>query len=117
MLNSHTLTLKFVTRVNKSIIVISSLKTMSSTMLSFVLQNTPPEWEEVDYSESYVLFDLRMFSSEYEDIEKLFRPSLLNIKSIKRVQQPFQYGRFKLRQEMLGRYTLVRIITHVCNNL
>jgi len=81
-------------------------------MLSFVLQYAPKEWEEVaEYTESFILFDLGQHSQEYEEIASLFLSASLKIKSIKRVQQPFQYGRFKLRQEMLRTHTVVRIIT------
>lgn len=74
-----------------------------NSMLSFVLSHAPQLWEEVDkYIESYALFDLSPYTQEYINVNNLFKPSLVTIKSIKRVQQPFQYGRFKLRQEMLS---------------
>lgn len=75
-----------------------------STMLSFVLSHAPKHWEEVGdgYREGYALFDLSPNSQEYIDVINLFEPSSVTIKSVRRVQQPFQYGRYKLRQEMLS---------------
>lgn len=74
------------------------------SMLSFVLSHAPSQWEEVDggYNEGYALFDLSPDTQEYIYVKNLFKSSLVTIKSIQRVQQPFQYGRFKLRQEMLS---------------
>lgn len=76
-------------------------------MVSFVLSRAPVEWEPRDqreYKESYVLFDLEIYSEEYQTILNLCRPMShkFTVNSIKRVQNPYQYGRFKLRQEMLG---------------
>lgn len=73
-------------------------------MVSFVLSRVPAEWKTVhEYKESFLLFELDIYSNEYQTIEQLFQPTLnsININSIRRVQNPFQYGRFKLRQEML----------------
>lgn len=92
---------------------------MSSSMLSFVLKHVPEDWEEVDdYDTSYILFDLVKHGSEYEKVAALFEgTSTRLIKSIKRVQQPFQYGRFKLRQEMLRTHSTVRTILLYYNAL
>jgi len=78
-------------------------------MLSFVLENVPSDWEPVStYTKSYVLFDVQDLSVESERIKAMFNSTLLNINSIRRVQNPFQYGRFKLRQEMLNNNLEVR---------
>lgn len=80
-------------------------------MLSFVLEHKPREWESTnDYSNSFVLFELSAYNEEYQQIKNYFLLTQLTIKNIKRVQNPFQYGRFKLRQEMLGNYSVVRKI-------
>lgn len=77
-----------------------------STMLSFVLANAPYEWDRVDrYNESYVLITLNTGTEEYRKVQRMF--GCIPICSIKRVQNPFQYGRFKLRQEMVNKYTTV----------
>jgi hypothetical protein len=73
-----------------------------NSMLSYILLHKPDKWETVNnYDESYKLFDLEVNSLEYINIITLFNSISPKIKSIKRVQNPFQYGRFKLRQEML----------------
>ncbi|XP_025414819.1 uncharacterized protein LOC112686649 isoform X2 [Sipha flava] len=75
---------------------------MMNSMLSYILLHKPDKWETVNnYDESYKLFDLEVNSLEYINIITLFNSISPKIKSIKRVQNPFQYGRFKLRQEML----------------
>jgi len=80
-----------------------------TSMLSFVLANVPNEWETViTYNRSYILFDVQDLSSEFVHVKTMFNNTSLNIKSIRRVQNPFQYGRFKLRQEMLNSSSVVR---------
>lgn len=82
---------------------------MSSAMLSFVLSNVPSNWDRVNnYNESYILFSLQQYSLEYISIRNLFISLPVTINSIQRVQNPFQYGRFKLRQEMLRIKLVVR---------
>lgn len=78
----------------------SFTETMSSSMLEFVLANVPETWEEVTYNESYILFDVQPYDEEYTEVQNLF--TVHEIASIQRVQNPFQYGRFKIRQEMLS---------------
>ncbi|KAL5243844.1 hypothetical protein ACI65C_011254 [Semiaphis heraclei] len=74
-----------------------------TSMLSFVLENVPSDWESVStYNSSYILFDVPDYSREYERVKTMFNSTSLHINSIRRVQNPFQYGRFKLRQEMLN---------------
>lgn len=74
-----------------------------SSMLEFVLSKVPEDWEEVlTYDKSYILFDLHPHTVEYSRIRNLFYG--FEIAYIRRVQNPFQYGRFKLRQEMLKNY-------------
>lgn len=78
-------------------------------MLYFVLENKPIKWEDVkEYDESYKIFDLNPLSNEYEEVENMFKPVSLIVNTIQRVQNPFQYGRFKLRQEMVGAMSVVR---------
>ncbi|CAH1708978.1 unnamed protein product [Aphis gossypii] len=85
-----------------------------SSMLSFVLENVPSDWEPVStYTKSYVLFDVQDQSVESERIKTMFNSTLLNINSIRRVQNPFQYGRFKLRQEMLNNNLEEETVFHV----
>lgn len=72
-------------------------------MLEFVLRNVPDDWDDVSfYDSSYKLFELHPYDKEYTKIRNLF--ASFEVTSIKRVQNPFQYGRFKLRQEMIGNY-------------
>ncbi|XP_001948854.1 uncharacterized protein LOC100168407 [Acyrthosiphon pisum] len=74
-----------------------------TSMLSFVLENVPSDWESVStYNSSYILFDVNVLSREAANIKAMFNSTSLNINTIRRVQNPFQYGRFKLRQEMLN---------------
>lgn len=74
-----------------------------TSMLSFVLENVPSDWESVNtYNSSYLLFDVNTLSREAENVKAMFNSTSLNINTILRVQNPFQYGRFKLRQEMLN---------------
>lgn len=78
------------------------------SMLRFVLSHKPDEWVTADYNESYKLFDLDLNSEEYMNISTLFDSTAHDINSIQRVQNPFQYGRFKLRQEMLNNMAEVK---------
>ncbi|XP_015369355.1 PREDICTED: uncharacterized protein LOC107165568 [Diuraphis noxia] len=74
-----------------------------TSMLSFVLENVPSDWESVStYNSSYLLFDVPDLNRESENVKTMFNSTSLSINSIRRVQNPFQYGRFKLRQEMLN---------------
>lgn len=69
-------------------------------MYSFILDNLPVEWvKNIKYNGIYKTFELENSNSEYKMIEKIFTSSQ-NIIKIVRVQNPFQYGRFKIRQEM-----------------
>lgn len=74
------------------------------SMLSCVLQLKPKEWTEVRYTESFVLISLRSSMYEYQNLKNKYFQGITNVLSIQRVQCPFQYGRFKLRQEMLNNY-------------
>lgn len=83
-----------------------------NSMLSFVLSNKPAEWVTVsEYNENYQLFDLHKYSKEYRNVAKMFNSTSLYVNSIKRVQNPFQYGRFKLRQDMLKTDLVVRRVS------
>lgn len=80
-----------------------------TSMLSFVLANVPSEWETISsYNHSYILFDVQVLSTEYELVKTMFNSISLSINRIQRLQNPFQYGRFKLRQEMLNSTSVVR---------
>lgn len=69
-------------------------------MLQFVLSHVPDEWTDIPhYTTSYVLITLSKHDREYQTIEAHFYRN--NINQIQRVQNPFQYGRFMLRKEML----------------
>lgn len=69
-------------------------------MLQFVLSNVPNEWEDVQqYITSYMLFTLSKYKGEYQKVQTYFYGE--RIKEIQRVQNPFQYGRYMLRREML----------------
>lgn len=73
---------------------------MDQSMLQFVLSNVPNEWEEVQqYTSCYILFTLSKYKREYQKVETYFYGE--RIKQIQRVQNPFQYGRYMLRREML----------------
>lgn len=73
---------------------------MTSSMLSFVKDNLPDNWEDVNYTSSYVLFTLDKYSREYQNIEAYFKGTPIH--RIQRVQNPFQYGRFILRKDMMN---------------
>lgn len=82
---------------------------MDNDMLSFVLSHLPNEWEDVPvYTKNYNLFTLFNHSDEYQKIETHFYGA--NISQIIRVQNPFHYGRYMLRQEMLGTNFEVNIL-------
>lgn len=73
---------------------------MASSMLSFILNNLPENWEKItQYESSYASFTLDKYSEEYQKLEEYFTGT--PIKCIRRIQNPYQYGRFKLKQEML----------------
>lgn len=71
-------------------------------MLTFVKDQLPKDWEEVNYTSSYVLFTLDTYSREYQQIAAYFKGTPIN--RIQRVQNPYQYGRYMLRREMLNTY-------------
>lgn len=75
---------------------------MASSMLTFVKDNLPQNWEEANYTSSYFLFTLDTYSREYQQIEAYFQRTPINC--IQRVQNPYQYGRYMLRREMLNTY-------------
>lgn len=82
-------------------------------MLAFVLSHKPNEWETIDYDKNnYKILDVDLNSPEYINIKTLFDSTSLDIKSIKRVQNPYQYGRFKLKQEMTNNKSEVKEIYH-----
>ncbi|XP_050424922.1 uncharacterized protein LOC126836019 isoform X2 [Adelges cooleyi] len=72
------------------------------SLISVVLKNTPDEWDNPPvYDTSYILVEVKDYTNEYRNISSNFN---LRIRKISRVQNPFQYGRFMLRKEMLGVY-------------
>jgi len=76
---------------------------MDESMLSFVLKHLPDYWDaNVSYSVGYVLRNLSesVNAEEYQFVEAMFYGA--NISKILRVQNPFQYGRFMLRREMVN---------------
>lgn len=77
-------------------------------MLPFILSNLPDEWDKnVTYNDKiYIVLHLNNYGNEYRKVKELILPH--NIKCVCRVQNPFQYGRFKLRQELLGLYSVVK---------
>lgn len=70
-------------------------------MLQLVIaHNQPKEWEYASYEDkTYQTFELRMNDTEYSTIIKPFNEAGLRIKSLQRVQNPFQLGRFLVRKE------------------
>ncbi|GLV46379.1 hypothetical protein CBL_20721 [Carabus blaptoides fortunei] len=83
---------------------------MSSDYLAEVLQFTPSTWTHTSYtSTNYVTVPLTEYSSEYEGIVSALRATHTSlaeqISKIERVQHPFAYGRFVLRQEQLEKRT------------
>ncbi|XP_025414822.1 uncharacterized protein LOC112686650 [Sipha flava] len=75
---------------------------MEESLLSFVMRNVPDEWEDVPvYNKSYELFTVPpgLYSREYQKVEQFFHG--IKIGRIQRVQNPFQYGRYMLRREMV----------------
>jgi len=76
---------------------------MDQSMLSFVLKHLPDYWDtNVSYTVGHVLRILSKFGNpdEYQYVETMFYGA--NISQIIRVQNPFQYGRFMLRREMVN---------------
>jgi len=77
---------------------------MDQSMLSFVLKHLPDYWDsDVSYNAiGYVLRALSKLENpdEYQYVETMFYGA--NISQIIRVQNPFQYGRFMLRREMVN---------------
>lgn len=72
---------------------------MNESILPFVLSHLPDEWEYVPVYKGFKTFTLSSYSPEYQRIELHFYGA--NVKRIHRVQNPFQYGRYMLRREML----------------
>lgn len=75
---------------------------MDTAMLSFVLSHLPDEWEDIPvYKKSFYLFTLSISKNarEYQKVETYFDD--IAVIQIKRVQNPFHYGRFMLRHEMV----------------
>lgn len=69
-------------------------------LLSFVLTQVPDEWEHVpEYTTRFILFTLNKFSSEYRMVVSYFNGAPVTL--IQRVQNPFQFGRYVFRREML----------------
>lgn len=83
---------------------------MERPMLSFVLSHLPPEWEDVDYTNNFHLFTLSMYDNEYMKVAAYFYRKTIN--EIVRVQNPFQYGRYMLRREMLSTSSEVSAHSH-----
>ncbi|XP_015369359.1 PREDICTED: uncharacterized protein LOC107165571 [Diuraphis noxia] len=76
---------------------------MDQSMLSFVLKHLPDYWDtNVSYTVGYVLRILSKLNNpdEYQYVEAMFYGA--NISQIIRVQNPYQYGRFMLRREMVN---------------
>jgi len=72
-------------------------------MLSFVLTHLPDNWDtNVCYTASHVLRILSRSKNagEYQSVEAMFYGA--NVSQILRVQNPFQYGRYMLRREMIN---------------
>lgn len=69
------------------------------SMLQFVLSHVPDEWIDFNYTTSYELVTLSEYEREYRNIAAYFFGK--RISQIKRVQNPFQYGRYMLRKQML----------------
>jgi len=73
---------------------------MNDTTLSFVLSHLPEEWQQSSYKNcNYKIFSLSRYNSEYQKVEAYFYEA--HVRRIERVQNPFQFGRYMLRREML----------------
>lgn len=71
-----------------------------STILSFVLSHVPDEWEDVpEYTTRFVLFTLKKHSREYQTVQSYFNGAPIAV--IQRIQNPFQFGRYMFRREIL----------------
>lgn len=69
-------------------------------LLSFIMTQTPDEWEEVaEYTTRFVSFTLNKHSREYKMVESYFHGA--HITQIQRIQNPYQFGRYVFRREML----------------
>lgn len=93
---------------------------MSESMLSYVMSQLPEEWDKIQvYSKSFHLFPVSKYKPEYQILESYFRGA--KIRKIQRVQNPFQYGRYMLRREMIQTiyevcsYDLVSLIVVIFN--
>jgi len=73
---------------------------MSESMLSFVMNHLPDNWDYVaEYKNGYKQFEISANSDEYQVLKTYFYRK--NITRILRIQNPFQYGRYMLRREMV----------------
>uniref|UniRef100_A0A1B6KCB4 PARP catalytic domain-containing protein n=1 Tax=Graphocephala atropunctata TaxID=36148 RepID=A0A1B6KCB4_9HEMI len=69
-------------------------------MLATILNRKPATWEEASYdSQRYHLFELDVSDREYDDEIVPFRQDNLVLAKLERVQNPFQWARFKIRKE------------------
>ncbi|CAH1708974.1 uncharacterized protein LOC126549232 [Aphis gossypii] len=74
----------------------------SNSMLAFVLNHLPDYWDPVpSYTCSNMVFSLSPSrnADEYYFVESMFYGA--HVSRISRVQNPFTYGRFMLRREMI----------------
>ncbi|XP_050431591.1 uncharacterized protein LOC126840124 [Adelges cooleyi] len=78
---------------------------MVETIIRSVFDNLPADWEAVPeemYVNRYLLFPLSADSTQYKQLRPLFSRANFRVSSIKRVQNPFQHGRYLLRKRMLN---------------
>lgn len=80
------------------------------SVMDFVMTHLPEEWEPVpNCIKNKILFHLPSYCLEYQNIECHFYGA--HVKRIQRLQNPFQFGRYLIRREMLQtNYEVILII-------
>lgn len=70
------------------------------SILVFVMSHLPEQWDKtVQYTKSWILFPLSRHSIYYQIVKSHFHGAQISL--IQRVQNPFQFGRYMLRREMI----------------
>lgn len=69
-------------------------------VISFVMSNLPEDWDKTTrYIKSWILLPLSIHCVHYQKVESYFYGAHISL--IQRVQNPFQFGRYIIRREMI----------------
>lgn len=72
----------------------------NDSIMAFVMSHLPEQWDKtVKYTQSWILVPLSKHSIYFQIVKSYFNGA--QISSIQRVQNPFQFGRYILRREMI----------------